>query len=66
MLGKHEESMVSGFCFKASFPPPAATIMAPRLSAWVDKKIQDMLGEQEESTVRNLRDVDGFHPPCST
>lgn len=35
----------------AMFDAAKATL-APRLSAWVDKKIQDMLGEREESMVR--------------
>lgn len=37
----------------AMFDAAKATL-APRLSAWVDKKIQDMLGEREESMVRAL------------
>lgn len=33
----------------------ARSTLAPRLSGWVDKKIQDMLGEREESMVCFLR-----------
>lgn len=38
----------------AMFDAARATF-APRLSAWVDKKIQDMLGEREESMVRRFK-----------
>jgi hypothetical protein len=44
----------------AMFDAARATF-APRLSAWVDKKIQDMLGEREESMVRIVISISKSH-----